>query len=77
MRLYSSREKHHCFKVKTERGIVIVGAPATVRTIEEQVSNFVTQLCAVVGGFYTVTRLVDDCIFTTSDAIRRRIGKHS
>ena len=43
----------------------------------EPLADFVTQLCAVVGGVLTVTSLLDGWLFSTSDAIRRRLGKDS
>lgn len=40
-------------------------------------ASFMTQICAVIGGVFTVTGLIDAFIFHTSGSLRRKmeIGK--
>lgn len=48
-----------------------------VREVRQSLSTFLTQICAVIGGVFTVTGLVDGAYFHSSNALRRKmeIGK--
>lgn len=39
---------------------------------------FISQICAIVGGTFTVAGIIDSCIFTASEAWKKiQIGKMS
>ena len=40
-------------------------------------THFLTELCAIIGGVFTVTGLIDATVFHSSQAIKRkmRLGK--
>ena len=48
-----------------------------VREERKSLSSFLTQLCAIIGGVFTVTGLIDGVIFHGGNSIRRKmeIGK--
>lgn len=48
-----------------------------VREVQESFASFLTQICAIIGGVFTVTGLIDGGIFHTSNALKRKleIGK--
>jgi len=48
-----------------------------VREVRQSLSTFLTQICAVIGGVFTVTGLLDGAFFHSSNALRRKmeIGK--
>ncbi|XP_060075500.1 endoplasmic reticulum-Golgi intermediate compartment protein 1-like [Ylistrum balloti] len=55
-------------------------SPITVRYMERRKPfyTFLTTICAIVGGTFTVAGILDSCIFTASEIIRKlEIGKQS
>jgi len=48
-----------------------------VREVRQSLSAFLTQICAIIGGVFTVTGLLDGAFFHSSNALRRKmeIGK--
>ena len=48
-----------------------------VREESKSFASFLTQLCAIIGGVFTVTGLVDGAIFHTGNSLRKKmeIGK--
>jgi len=48
-----------------------------VREVRQSLSTFLTQICAIIGGVFTVTGLLDGAFFHSSNALRRKmeIGK--
>ncbi|XP_037117525.1 endoplasmic reticulum-Golgi intermediate compartment protein 1 isoform X3 [Syngnathus acus] len=55
-------------------------SPITVKYTERRqpVYRFITSICAIVGGTFTVAGIIDSCIFTASEAWKKiQIGKIS
>mgnify|MGYP003328867161 CR=1 FL=1 len=50
-----------------------------VREERKTFANFLTQLCAIIGGVFTVTGLLDGAIFHGGNSLRKKmeIGKAS
>ena len=49
----------------------------TVSEVRQSFASFLTQICAIIGGVFTVTGLFDGAVFHSSNALRRKmeIGK--
>ncbi|XP_047209208.1 endoplasmic reticulum-Golgi intermediate compartment protein 1 isoform X1 [Girardinichthys multiradiatus] len=55
-------------------------SPITVKYTERRqpVYRFITTICAIIGGTFTVAGIIDSCIFTASEAWKKiQIGKMS
>nr|XP_029513073.1 endoplasmic reticulum-Golgi intermediate compartment protein 1-like [Oncorhynchus nerka] len=55
-------------------------SPITVKYTEKRqpLYRFITTICAIIGGTFTVAGIIDSCIFTASEAWKKiQIGKMS
>ncbi|XP_078406827.1 endoplasmic reticulum-Golgi intermediate compartment protein 1 isoform X2 [Cetorhinus maximus] len=53
-------------------------SPITVKYVERQqpLYRFITTICAIIGGTFTVAGIIDSCIFTASEAWKKiQLGK--
>jgi len=52
-------------------------SPFMVRVTEESVpfTHFLTGLCAIAGGVFTIAGIIDSCIFHASKAMKKAAGR--